>query len=112
MNQQLWLNVGELRDLVKVLEELNEAGDDSPAPSEALQGSARVHHIVEYIKVNSLDAGFDLFDLEELSVNEVLDGFGVEATLAPYEQQMLRDDLRTLIQQQEFAEMADLVLRG
>ena len=67
-NQQIWLNVDELRDLANALDDFRgvtpeveaekvsdteqEEGEKSPSSSAQLQ-SIRVNRIVEYIKVNS-----------------------------------------------------------
>ena len=107
-NQQIWMNVDELRDLADALGQLNEEGEKSPSPSDKapLQSSVRVHRIVEYIKANSMDAGLDVFDLEELGMDEVLGKFGIHTSLTSWERTLILNDLRSLVEQQEFTEMA------
>ena len=117
-NQQVWLNIDELLDLADALEQINSepeaaeetisaeeqdtAGEKSPASS----GSMRAHSIIEYIKANSLDTGLDTFDLQELSADEVLAAYGIYAKLNPSEERMILSDLRKIVEQREFAEMA------
>ena len=48
INQQIWLNIDELRNIAEALDELNkEEGEQSPS------SSVRAHRIVEYIKASS-----------------------------------------------------------
>ena len=111
-NQQIWLNLDEIRDLGTVMEEFAgedvvdiediEAGDKSPAPS------LRAHSIIEFIKVNCLDAGLDVCDLQEQSIPEVLREYGIRAKLTLGEETVIRQELREMLEQREFAEMAYL----
>lgn len=98
-NQQIWLNIDELRDVANALDQLNE-GDESPS------SSIKAHGIIEYIKANSLDGGLDVFDLQEQSADEVLAQYGIRAWLHPSEKNLILNDLKAIIEQQEFAEMA------
>ncbi len=110
-NQQIWLNVDELRDLANAMDELDREGDTSPSPSEdshKQHGSVKAHRIVEYIKSNSLDAGLDIFDLQELSVEEILGEYGIHARITLSERRLIRHDLRKLIEQTEFSEVSYL----
>jgi len=110
-NQQIWLNIEELRDLANALDKLNEEGVNSPSSSSdiPLQGSIRAHHIVEYIKANSLDAGLDVLDLEELSADGALNAYGIHVKLNPSEETLVLNDLKALVEQKEFAEIAHCV---
>ena len=122
-NQQIWLNIGELLDLADALGQFNseaetaeetigaEEQDTAGEKSPAFSGSVRAHSVVEYIKANSLDAGLDVFDLEELSADEILAAYGIYAKLNPTEERMIVSDLRKMVEQREFAEMAYCVSR-
>lgn len=100
VNQQIWLNVDELRNLAEALDEINqEEGDKSPS-------SVRAHCIIEYIKANELDAGLDVYDLQEKTVSEVLGEYGIHVKLKLWEEKMVINELRELIEQSEFAEIA------
>ena len=106
-NQQIWMNIDELRDLAQALDEI---GEEQSSPSS--QGSSvRAHRIVEYIKANSMDAGLEVFDLEELGMDEVLAKFGIHTSLTSWERTLILNDLRSLVEQQEFAEMAYMAKR-
>jgi len=105
LNQQIWLSVDELRDLVAALDELNVEGEKSPS-------SVRAHCIVEYIKANSIDAGLDVYDLQERSVPQVLCEYGIRTKLTPAEETIVRHDLRGMIERREFAEMARMAHNG
>ncbi len=116
-NQQIWLNLDEIRDLAQAMEDFNgaeeapdiediNAGDESPA------SSVRAHCIIEFIKANSLDAGLDVYDFEELRVQEVLREYGISAKLTPGEETIIRQELRAMIEQREFAEMARMAHKG
>jgi len=98
-NQQIWLNLGELRDLVNALDQLN--GEEGSSPS-----SFRVNHIMGYIDVNSIESGLDVFDLQELSIADVLAAYGIHVRVFPWEAIMIRRDLKNLIEMQEFSEIA------
>ncbi len=101
LNQQIWLNVDELRNLAEALDELNhEEGDKSPS------SSVRAHCIVEYVKANSIDAGLDVYELEERTVSEVLREYGIRVELKSWEEKIVADEFRELIERREFAEMA------
>lgn len=104
-NQQIWLNVEELRNMAEALDELNEEGEKSPS-------SVRAHCIVEYIKTNSIDAGLDIFDLQERSVQEILHEYGINVKIKPWEEKIVADELKELIENREFAEMARMVHNG
>jgi len=113
-NQQIWLNVDELRDLANAMDELDREGDTSPSPSEHshLHGSVKAHRILEFIKVNSLDVGLDIFDMQELSVEEILGEYGIHARITLSERRLIRHDLRNLIEQTEFSEVSYLAHRS
>ena len=98
-NQQIWLNLGELRDLANALDQLN--GEEQSSPS-----SFKVNRILEYIKVNSIDSGLDVFDLQELNIYEVLSAYGIHVRVFPWEAMMIKQDLKNLIERQEFSEIA------
>ena len=99
VNQQIWLSIEELRDLATALDQLN--GEEQSSPS-----SLRVNYIIGYIQANSLDAGLDVLDLEEMSVPEVLREYGIRVKLTSAEERMVREELRELAEQKEFAESA------
>jgi hypothetical protein len=112
VNQQIWMNVDELRDLAIVLDELNidtsdqsepadEEGDSSPS-----SGSMKVNHIMGYIKANSLDADMDVYDVDEMSSAEMLSKYGIHAKLNHVEEQMVRSELREYVENKEFSESA------
>ena len=109
LNQQIWLNVDELRDLATAVDKLNsvEEGEESPSSS-----SIRAHCIVEYVKANSIDAGLDVYDLEERTVSEVLREYGIRVELKSWEEKIVADEFRELIERREFAEMARMVHNG
>lgn len=109
-NQQIWLNVDELRDLANAMDKLDGEGDTSPSPSEdaQLHGSIRAHHIIEYIKTNSMDAGLDMFDFQEMTVEEALSEYGIRVPTTPDERKLIRHDLMKLIEQTEFSEVSYL----
>ena len=104
-NQQIWMNADELRDLAEALDQLNTEGEKSPS-------SVRAHCIVEYIKANSIDAGLEVFDLQERSLPEVLREYGIRGKLTHDEKMIIRHDLKGMIEQREFAEMARMVHNG
>ena len=103
LNQQIWLNVDELRNLAQALDELNVEGEKSLSSS-----SIRAHCIVEYVKANSIDAGLDIYELEERTVSEVLREYGIRVELRSWEEKIVADEFRELIERREFAEMAFL----
>ncbi len=117
-NQQIWLNLDEVRDLANAMDEFGgaeveapdiediEAGDNPPAQS------VKAHCIIEYIKANCLDAGLEVFDLQERSVPQVLHEYGIRAKLTQVEETIIRHDLRGMIEQREFAEMARMAHNG
>ena len=105
-NQQIWLNVEELRDLSIALVKLNEEGDDTPSSNIQIHySSQKAHRIIEYIKANSLDAGLDVFDLQEMSPLEVLSHYDIYVKLTPEEEKLIIKSLMSLIEQQEFREI-------
>jgi hypothetical protein len=112
VNQQIWLNVDELRDLAIVLDELNIDTSDQPEPadeegdSSPSSGSIRVNHIMGYIKANSLDADMDVYDVDEMNATEMLIMYGIHAKLNPAEEQMVRSELRDYVESKEFSESA------
>ena len=98
-NQQIWMGVDELRDLASAVDQLNiEEGEESP--------SSKVNHIMGYIEANSLDAGLDILDVDEKSVSEILNEYGISAQLNESEERMVRAELRELVEGKEFAEAA------
>ena len=116
VNQQIWLNIDELRDVANALDELNsepevaeetvtteEVGEQSPSSSSS---SCRVHRIVEYIKANSLEADVDVCDIDEMSVGDILGSFGIHTPLASWEGRLVRRELRDYVEKKEFAESA------
>lgn len=98
-NQQIWLFVDELRDMADALDKMN-GEENSPSPS------MRVHHIVEYIKANGLDAGLDVYDVKELGAEKALSRYGIHVPLTPDEKQIVLAELTAMAEQREFAEMA------
>jgi len=68
--------------------------------------SLKAYKIMRYIKVNSLDAGLDVFDLEDMSIHEVLSAYGICEELSSSEEKVIRQELYSLIEQKEFAEVA------
>lgn len=101
-NQQIWMNIEELRDLSQALDEI---GEEQSSPS-SQGGSMRVHSIMEYVKANSLDAGLDVLDVEEKGVSEILSEYGIYTELTAAEERMVREELRELVEQKEFSESA------
>ena len=47
-----------------------------------------------------------MFDLEELSADEIMAAYGIHAKLSATDEQMIVSDLRKMVEQREFAEMA------
>ena len=101
-NQQIWMGVDELRDLASAVDQLNidEEGEESPS------SSTKVNHIIGYIRANSLDAGLEVLDVDEKGVSEMLSEFGISTQFTTAEEKMVRDELRELVEQKEFAEAA------
>ena len=117
-NQQIWLNPDELSDLATVMDQLSgtveEAPDidDSDAGDESPAQSIRAHAIIEYIEAKQLDTGLDVYDLKELNVLEVLAEYRIRLKLTPAEETIVRQELKDMIEQREFAEMARMVHNG
>jgi len=116
VNQQIWLNIDELRDLASALDQLNgepevaeeivateEVGEKSPSSSSC---SMRAHHIVEYIKANSLEADLDVYDVDAMSIGDILGSFGIHTSLASWEGRLVRRELRDYVEKKEFSESA------
>ena len=114
VNQQIWLNPDELRDVANALDKLNsepevaeetvateEVGEKSPSSS-----SMRVHNIVEYVKANSLEADLDVYDVDAMSIGDILGSFGIHTSLASWEGKLVRSELRDYVEKKEFSESA------
>ena len=114
VNQQIWLNIDELRDVASALDQLNgepevaeetvvteEVGEKSPSSC-----SIKAHQIVEYIKANSLEADLDVYDVDAMSIGDILGSFGIHTSLASWEGRLVRRELRDYVEKKEFAESA------
>ena len=119
VNQQIWLNTDELRDLANALDKLNsqpevaeetvveEVGEKSPSSSSSSSScSKRVHSIIEYIKANSLEADLNVYDVDAMSVGDILGSFGIHTSLASWEGRLVRRELRDYVEKKEFSESA------
>jgi len=116
VNQQIWLNPDELRDVANALDELNgepevaeetvvaeEVGEKSPSSSSC---SMKAHRTVEYIKANSIEADLDVYDVDAMSIGDILSSFGIHTSLASWEGRLVRRELRDYVEKKEFAESA------